>query len=252
MACAAPIVVALYHTTTQRPRAVYYIVVLAAIFLVMNITKLAYHQARPFWVSFAIEAGSCSSQFGNPSGHSLTSLGVALAVWFDYNQAVVDGKLPSDSSFATPLARVLTLVAALAFGVSIGWSRFVLGAHSMNQIIFGLLLAVWLAASLHYGIYHLFMDQASKFVSGDAFEGERVRVFKNTVFSSILLFTVLMAVQIANCLIVEPTIVIDPEWAFEIEAKCGLGPLDSAFADKSFIQTGLISIGFGAYLGMVF
>ena len=161
----------------------YYIVVLAAIFLVMNITKLAYHQARPFWVSFAIEAGSCSSQFGNPSGHSLTSLGVALAVWFDYNQCVVDGKLPSDSKFAKPFARVLTLITALGFGVSIGWSRFVLGAHSMNQIVFGLLLAVWLAASFHFGVYHTFFEHAGKLVAGDLFEGERVRVFNNAVLT---------------------------------------------------------------------
>jgi membrane-associated phospholipid phosphatase len=133
-------------------------VVLAMIFLVMNITKLAYNQARPFWVSYAIEAGSCSSQFGNPSGHSLTSLGIALAVWFDYNQSVSDGKIARDSAFAQTWARVLTLIVALSFGVSIGWSRFVLGAHSMNQIIFGLLLAVWLATSFHYGVYHLFME----------------------------------------------------------------------------------------------
>lgn len=67
-----------------------------------------------------------------------------------------------------------------------------------------------------------------------------------------LLFTVLMAVQIANCLIVEPGMLIDPYWSFEIEAKCGPGPLQSAYAEKSFQQTGLISIGFGAYCGMVF
>jgi len=53
-------------------------------------------------------------------------------------------------------------------------------------------------------------------------------------------------------LIVEPEIVIDPEWSIEIAAKCGTRPLNSAFAEKSFLQTGLISIGFGAYFGMAF
>lgn len=67
--------------------------VLAAIFLVMTISKLSYAQARPFWVSADIKAGSCSSQFGNPSGHSLTAMGMALAVWLDYNQMVLDGKI---------------------------------------------------------------------------------------------------------------------------------------------------------------
>lgn len=127
VACAAPVVYSLYKTTTERPRAVYYTMVLSAIFLVMTVSKLSYHQARPFWVAANIEAGSCSSQFGNPSGHSLTALGVALAVWMDYNQLVSEGKI-----YAPMWKRLLWLIAAVGFGVSIGWSRFVLGAHTMN------------------------------------------------------------------------------------------------------------------------
>ena len=158
IACGAPIVWALAHTLTQRHRAVYYVIVLSAIFLVMNITKLIYHQARPFWDSSSIKAGSCSSQFGNPSGHSLTSLGMALAVWLDYNQSVVDGKVTQDSPWSKMWIRTLLCALAVAFGVSIGWSRFVLGAHSMNQIVFGLLLGVWIAFSFHFGTYHAFME----------------------------------------------------------------------------------------------
>lgn len=127
VACAAPVVYSLYKTTTERARAVYYTMVLGAIFLVMTISKLSYAQARPFWVSSDIEAGSCSSQFGNPSGHSLTAMGMALAVWLDYNQMALDGKI-----YASTWKRLLWLLVAVAFGVSIGWSRFVLGAHTMN------------------------------------------------------------------------------------------------------------------------
>ena len=61
VASAVPIVVPLVMTTTQRPRAVYYVVFLAAVFLVMNITKLAYFQARPFWISSSIVGPECSN-----------------------------------------------------------------------------------------------------------------------------------------------------------------------------------------------
>ena len=42
VASALPIVICVVMTTSQRPRAVYYVVLLSAIFFVMNVTKLAY------------------------------------------------------------------------------------------------------------------------------------------------------------------------------------------------------------------
>jgi len=42
------------------------------------------------------------------------------------------------------------------------------------------------------------------------------------------------------------------EWNAEVTAKCGSGALNSAYTQKSLLQTGLISIGFGAYYGLVF
>jgi membrane-associated phospholipid phosphatase len=83
---------------------------------------------------------------------------MALAVWLDYNQAVIDGKIDQSSKKAQMWMRVLLCVLAIAFGVSIGWSRFVLGAHSMNQIILGLLLGAWIALTIHFGAYHTFMN----------------------------------------------------------------------------------------------
>ena len=81
---AAPIVVSLLDFK-QRARAFYYVVMLTTMLFAMNITKLAYHQARPFWVSPEIKAHHCSIQYGNPSGHSLFSLGSSLTIWLDYN-----------------------------------------------------------------------------------------------------------------------------------------------------------------------
>lgn len=146
----------------------YYTVLLATIFLVMNVTKLDYHQARPFWVSPDIEAGSCSTQFGNPSGHSLTAMGMALSVWLDYNSAIDHDSLkyPWKMSWM----RILLLVLAIIFAMSIGWSRFVLGAHSMNQIIFGLLLGAWLALTYHFLLNEPFLNQMKELADGDYFK----------------------------------------------------------------------------------
>jgi len=72
----------------QRPRSFYYLTVLTVVFFFMNIFKLYYHNPRPYWVDPDVEAYQCPDEYGNPSGHSETSLGIAMTVWLDYNHYV--------------------------------------------------------------------------------------------------------------------------------------------------------------------
>ena len=66
--------------------------------------------------------------------------------------------------------RILLLGLAIAFACSIGWSRFVLGAHSMNQILFGLLLGAWVAATFHFLFHTPFLDLMNELAAGDYFK----------------------------------------------------------------------------------
>lgn len=45
----------------QRARAFYYVVALGCLLITMNVTKLYYHQARPFWASADVQAFGCST-----------------------------------------------------------------------------------------------------------------------------------------------------------------------------------------------
>lgn len=87
----APIVASLlrFH---ERCRAFYYVVMLTAMLFTMNVSKLCYWQPRPFWVSPAVQAFDCSAQYGNPSGHSLFSMGTALTIWLDYNSFIAQSE----------------------------------------------------------------------------------------------------------------------------------------------------------------
>ena len=42
------------------------------------------------------------------------------------------------------------LSGSVVFGASIAYSRFFLGLHSIDQIIYGSVIGIWLAISLHY------------------------------------------------------------------------------------------------------
>ena len=74
-----------YFMIEQRERTFYYIFNASVLDALGYILKLYSHQARPYWVSKDIQPLSCVVQYGNPSNHALASLGIALALWLDYN-----------------------------------------------------------------------------------------------------------------------------------------------------------------------
>jgi membrane-associated phospholipid phosphatase len=76
--------VVFYFWTDQRPRCVYYFATMILILVFTNITKLGYHDPRPFWVWTDVQAFACSSQYGNPSGHSSMSMGMAVTMALDF------------------------------------------------------------------------------------------------------------------------------------------------------------------------
>ena len=46
--------------------------------------------------------------------------------------------------------KVVALVLAVLFGVSIGYSRLFLGVHTWNQLLFGWQLGLWMCLTMHY------------------------------------------------------------------------------------------------------
>jgi membrane-associated phospholipid phosphatase len=67
-------------------------------------------------------------------------MAMAGLIWLDYA-----------ASKTKPLwSKAITFILALAFPLSIAYSRIVLGVHSFNQITYGLLLGAWIAGTMHF------------------------------------------------------------------------------------------------------
>ena len=64
-----------YLVPAQRVRCVYYSAALTFILSATVVAKLGFHSPRPFWVTTDILAFGCETEFGNPSGHSCTTMG---------------------------------------------------------------------------------------------------------------------------------------------------------------------------------
>ena len=92
----------------------------------MNFTKIAYHDPRPYFTSDEITPYGCSSEYGNPSGHSLFAAGFFFFIFLDILHGEYKNKtLPK---YVYPLS----LAGAIIMTFLIGFARLYVGVHSMN------------------------------------------------------------------------------------------------------------------------
>ena len=59
-------------------------------------------------------------------------------------------------------------------------------------------------------------------------------------------------VETINYVATTPRIVNNPEWAVNITTKCPKANMAKAYATQSMIDAGIVGVGFGSYLGILF
>jgi membrane-associated phospholipid phosphatase len=92
--------------------------------------KSFYSDPRPYWSSTDVHAWSCSHDFGNPSGHSLIAMSFGIQYLHSLNVEFKNRNW---------------LIGGVTLAVLIGFARLVLGAHSINQILYGWQIGIWIA-----------------------------------------------------------------------------------------------------------
>lgn len=88
---------------------------------VLSILKSFNHEARPFFVT-ELTPTQCWREYGNPSGHSITSVSLYLTMWHVLCRRYE----------ATPGSRKLTLAITLLVCFAIACSRIYNGVHTYN------------------------------------------------------------------------------------------------------------------------
>ena len=101
------------------------------------VMKVWYASLRPNWEDPSLFIGVCDGSFGNPSGHSFISFFNYLTLL----RFVLDHKNIKDKDFL----KIILIILFLLWSTLVAFSRVVLGAHSINQIIFGTLLGMWVS-----------------------------------------------------------------------------------------------------------
>lgn len=141
----------------SRARFVYYSFMAMFHCTLFSFMKIAMANPRPFMLVNDIKIiGACPTSFGSPSGHSITAGMFGVVMFLDiFHGRAFDGHIQtakhSNSNYLMAVFLLLTSI------TTIPASRFVLGAHSLDQIIYGYTLGLWAAFVLHFCVRdHLF------------------------------------------------------------------------------------------------
>ena len=132
----------------NRVKFLYYLLLSTVNVFIMNTTKMLYKHDRPMWVNPDVSSSAitkCSSNYGNPSGHSMTASALAFTVLCDVLESVSNYQ----SRRKQTCLIVIYTVLAFVYSMLMAFSRVVIAIHSWNQIIYGWLLGVWIALFLH-------------------------------------------------------------------------------------------------------
>ena len=143
-----------------------------------NTMKMIYQSDRPNWKS-DILTYSCNYGYGNPSGHSLTSISLYLCL-----SHVLINYFKISQMF-----NVLIFIFFIIFSILIMISRYLLAAHSINQILYGCSLGLGLYYIIIYIIgYHKY--SSINFLQH--IKKKKVNLFYNIFHSFLLIIAILV------------------------------------------------------------
>ena len=109
-----------------------------------SLMKMIYGSSRPFLENNKLYNGMCDGGFGNPSGHALVSFYIYLTLIKYIKNYKYFNELPIIKILFTILLWMMLILVII--------SRIILGLHSINQIIYGSFLGIW----IYYVLIHIF------------------------------------------------------------------------------------------------
>lgn len=130
----------------------------------------------------------------------------------------------------------------------IGFARLYVGVHSIDQIIYGWQLGIWLAYYFNFCLRDFIIHHITYLVVRS--HQNKLNTKKYVVWSSVV-FIVVFSVQWIDYLIVEDTFVVPQEWIDNLALQCGSRDQNNTLQYKSLVYAGLCALAYGAYLGVL-
>ena len=169
----------------------------------------------------------------------MVCVGRPLLIWLDYNESVTTG------FWSNPKIKVIMFLIGMGFGTSVCYSRIFLGVHSLDQVIFGAALGIWLSISFHL----IVKDPLKKHVNDLLLVGlsKEIRAKQCLWILSLYAGFILISWLTYFLCSLRP---FDISWEQMITEKCGIKNWDDFFLLGTLMEISRVNMIPGAYFGM--
>ena len=196
-----------------------------------DLMKLIFSDPRPFWLNSILSQGSCEGSYGNPSGHSIKAFLFSLSLC--YYICMLD-RIKNNLKYKTIIYSIGLFSAGL-----VAFSRIALGVHSIDQVLFGSLIGMWIFIVFAYvfKIYDMPLSYYLKF-----FREKKYINYFIIILSVLFIFPIIIY------------LLIDVESDFKkydlvMSKKCPNKKQYTYYSHKNMAGSLIILLIFGIYLG---
>ena len=197
----------------------------------MTILKLIYMESRPFWTTSQISMFEwfCPLSFGNPSGHSF-----AVIVLYEPIISDITGTGP----------KKIGIIVWLIISALVMVSRMYLGAHSLDQIVFGGMLGLCFLIYYRYFLQELLYNSVINMLNN---RHKQLYFIANTVI--FIIFMTLPIVVYAINLSSRPP--VDAVLLKNIDIVCGQVVTSDYLLEKNLKGNVLGFVSVGLFYGLL-
>jgi membrane-associated phospholipid phosphatase len=198
-----------------------------------GILKINFQQPRPFWLSDDVKTPFCPFAYGYPSNHVISTI-PAFLIFYEiiFYRFEIDKKVRGRVYWWIGFSFVLTL------SVVVGFSRMVLGVHSLDQVVFGEMMG--------FALYYLFLYILDLDLRNPV-PYFRIMFSKYYFHKLMLIFSLGFFAFIINILILNGSEIHENMWTERILRRCHRLPEVTPFF-KCLIDV----CDFSAFIGIIF
>ncbi len=233
------ILLSLIYNFTNIYKSFILLMVILNSYLFGGLIKLILEEPRPFLSDKDITNHNftCRIGFGNPSGHSLSGTAFYLTLWHIIFQS---SKLKKKA-----LLKYLSLCFLILFLLFVYFARFISGANSLDQLLFGMFIGL----GIYIGIFHVLNANVN-----DGIQFYTFMNIRNLIFFTIN-FLIFLAALLVYIFVQDGDILLT--WLANAKQNANKDCVSAAESQNIFKQEGFLMIGvflsnFGAFLGLKF
>ena len=223
----------------SRALAFHYTLIISTMMFYLVWLKMIFRYPRPYQMSPDVIPTSCSGQFGCPSATSIRVATIVLSLFLDFVQ--------ERKKKMSIVCYILGCLAAFIGIFGVMCSRVYLGAHSINQVIYGTGVGIISALFMHYSV----KPQVYKHLYNLSSISPARTNYVPFVLNSTFVFVMTQLIPFLTYWYVVNYTTIPQLYMDNLLSKCPAQTITKVFHERAFPYIGKTTLAFGAYIGIL-